>query len=355
MAFFSVNKVAIRGISGCVPKEVEENSSLPFYAPGEAEQVIEAIGIERRHVAPPDITASDLCAKAAQTLLDQLGWEKDSVDLLAFCTQMSDYLYHPNSFIVHDSLGLPESTVCLDYFHGCPGWVTSLSSVAAMVQSGQIKRALLLDGDTACRNFSINDRESRPLFGDAGIATALEYDEKAAPMYFHIGSLSKDGRAIANCNPLGGQRMPFTPQTLQQLLDFRAGKIPFEEYAAKMDSMDVFAFALTKVPKALKKLCAHFGIETDSADHLMLHQANKLIVEHIAKRMRIPMERVPLSLRNYGNTTSASIPMTLVSECADALASGKQRLLLCGFGTGLAYAAAYLETDHILCPPIDEL
>ncbi|MGN0836987.1 MAG: 3-oxoacyl-ACP synthase III family protein [Akkermansia sp.] len=353
MAFFSVNRVAIRGISACVPKEVEENSSLPFYAPGEAEQVIAATGIERRHIAPPGSTASDLCCKAAQTLLDQLGWEKDSVDLLAFCTQTPDYINHPDSFVVHETLGLPESTVCLDYYHGCPGWVTSLSSVASMVQSGQIKRALLLDGDAVSKRIGKDNRESRPLFGDAGIATALEYDEKAAPMHFHIGSLSKEGRAIAS--PLGGARSPHTMQSYQRFLDILDGKIPFEQYTSKMDSMDVFAFAITKIPKALKKLCAHFGINPDSADRLVLHQANKLIVEHIAKRMRIPMERVPLSLRNYGNTTSASVPMALVSECAEALASGKQRLLLCAFGTGLAYAAAYLETDHILCPPIDEL
>ena len=134
MAFLKVDNVAIRGLSGCVPSQVEENITLPFYSSKEeAGQVIAATGIERRHVSPKDITSSDLCLRAAERLIEELGWEKDSIDLLAFCTQTPDYLNHPNSFVVHEKLGLKESTMCLDFYHGCPGWVTSLSSVASLV------------------------------------------------------------------------------------------------------------------------------------------------------------------------------------------------------------------------------
>lgn len=134
MAFLKVEKVAIRGISGCVPSQIEENISLPFYSSKEeAEQVIAATGIERRHVSPKDITASDLCLKATERLIEDLGWEKESIDLLAFCTQNPDYVNHPNSFVVHEKLGLKESTMCLDFFHGCPCWVSSLSAVSQMI------------------------------------------------------------------------------------------------------------------------------------------------------------------------------------------------------------------------------
>ncbi|MCF0186793.1 MAG: ketoacyl-ACP synthase III, partial [Bacteroidaceae bacterium] len=285
MAYIKAEKVAIRGFSGCVPANVEENIDLPFYAPGEAEQVIEKIGIVRRHVATPDITVADMCFKAAEKLIEELGWEKDSIDLLALCTQCPDYLNQPTSFLVHDELELPESTMCMDFYHGCPGWVVSLASVCNLVSTGQIKRAILLDGDSVTKDGTPNNREERPLFGDAATATALEYSEDAKPIYFNIGTKSDDGRALIH--PNGGFRNPFTMESLKYDLDRRAGKLSMEELESKMDSMDVFSFAITKVPKAMKKLCSEYDIDVDGIDKLVLHQANKLILENIAKRMKV--------------------------------------------------------------------
>ena len=354
MAFIKVEKCAIRGISGCVPSQVEENIDLPFYSSKEeAEQVIAATGIERRHVSPRDITASDLCLKAAEKLIQELGWEKDSIDLLAFCTQTPDYLNHPNSFVVHEKLGLKESTMCLDFYHGCPGWVVSLSSVSQLVGGGSIKRAILLDGDTVSKVLNKNNREERPLFGDAGTATALEYDEYASPIYFNIGTKSEDGVAIASLD--GGYRNPFTIESLSRRLKAIEGTLPMEEVTSKMDSMDVFSFAITKVPKAIKKMCSEFDIEINSVDNLVLHQANKLIIDNVAKRLKIPTEKVVVGLRNYGNTTSVSIPLAMLSERIDILSTTKQTNVVCGFGTGLAWGAAFFETKNIICPQIIEI
>lgn len=354
MAFIKVEKVAIRGFSGCVPSCVEENRDLPFYStPEEAEQVIAAIGIERRHITTPDQTASDLCLHAAEKLIKDLGWEKDSIDLIAFCTQNPDYVNHPNSFVVHEKLGLSDDTMCLDFYHGCPGWVVSLSAVSQMVSSGYVKRAILLDGDTVSKDQDASNREERPLFGDAGTATALEYDADAKPMYFNIGTKSDGGKALARID--GGYRTPYTMESLGRELKRLAGTLSSEEDVNKMDSMDVFSFAITKVPKALKKLCAEFCIDLETVDKLVLHQANKLIMDNILKRMKMPAEKMPLGLRNYGNTTSASIPLAIVSECQKEVQNGVQRYLVCGFGTGLAWGAAYFETDKIVCPNILEI
>lgn len=354
MAFFKVDRVSIRGISGCVPANVEENIDLPFYASKEeAAQVIAATGIERRHISTPDITASDLCLHAAEKLIEDLGWEKDSIDLIAFCTQNPDYVNQPNSFVVHEKLGLPESTMCLDFYHGCPGWVVSLSAVSQMVSGGYIKRALLLDGDTVSKDQDASNREERPLFGDAGTATALEFDEKAEPIFFNVGTKSEDGKALTREH--GAYRNPYTIETLSKELSRLAGTLSDDQKETKMDSMDVFSFAITKVPKALKKLCAEFEISVDNVDKLVLHQANKLIIENIAKRMKMPMEKVPLGLKNYGNTTSASIPLAIVSECSNEVINGKQTNLVCGFGTGLSWGAAYFTTEKIVCPGIVEI
>lgn len=352
MAFLEIHNVAIRGISACVPKNVEENKDLPFYAPGEAEQVIAATGIERRHVTTPEQTASDLGLGAAEKLIDALGWEKETIDLLAFCTQNPDYQNHPNSFLVHEKLGLLERTMCLDFYHGCPGWVVSLSAVSSMLSSGVIKRAIFIDSDTVTKDYEKGNREERPLFGDAGTATALEYCTDAKPMYFNIGTNSVDGHALIHQH--GGYRNPFTHETLQQEFDRKSADNTSMSSDSHMDSMDVFSFAITKVPKALKKLVAEYGIEIGSVDNLVLHQANKVILENIAKRLNVPMENVPLGLRNYGNTTSASIPLSIVSE-RGAVMAGYQRNLVCGFGTGLSWGAAYFETENVICPPVVEI
>lgn len=349
MAFLKIDNVAIKGISACVPPSVEENRDIPFYAPSEAEQIIVATGIERRHIAGPNICVSDLCFKAAEKLIEELEWDKDSIDLLALCTQNPDYKNQPTSFLVHERLGLKESVMCLDFFHGCPGWVTSLSSVSAMLSTGGIKRALLLVGDTVSKDQNQASHESRPLFGDACTATVLEYEQGAPAMLFNNGTMSDGGKALILTQ--GGYRNPYTHETLEIELARRAGTLP-EGLADDMDGMDVFSFAITKVPKALKRLCTEYEIKIEDIDYLILHQANKLIVDAIAKRLKIPTEKVPLGLHEYGNTTSASIPLTIVSECAEAYRNGKQKALVCGFGTGLSWGSAFIETNKIVIPKV---
>ena len=251
-------------------------------------------------------------------------------------------------------LKMPQSVMCLDFFHGCPGWVVSLSSVCSLLSTGTVKRAILLDGDEVTKWNIPNNREERPLFGDAGTAVALEYDSNAESMFFNIGTLSEEGKTLIN-NPYGGLRHPYTMETLKYTLECRAGKLPKEKCLKTMDSMDVVSFAITKVPKAIKGLCSEFGIDVNNIDAFVLHQANKLIIENIAKRMKIPMEKVPLGLRCYGNTTSASIPLTIITECRENVTTGNQKNLVCGFGTGLAWGAAYFETKKIICPNIVEI
>lgn len=349
MAFLKVNNVAIRGIAACVPPQFEENKDIPFYAPGEAEQVIAATGIERRHIAGADICVSDLCARAGERLLDELGWEHNSIDLLVVCTQNPDYRNQPTSYLIHERLGLPEGTLCLDFFHGCPGWVSTLGGASSLIASGSLKRALLLVGDTVSKDQNMASHESRPLFGDACTATALEFSEDAPAMFFNYNTYSDGGKALILTQ--GGYRNPYNHETLEIELQRRAGTLK-EGLADDMDGMDVFSFAITKAPKALKKLCTEFEIDFEKIDHIILHQANKMIVDAIAKRLKVSSDKVPLGLREYGNTTSASIPLTIVSECADDYRKRHQKSLVCGFGTGLSVAAAYIETDNIVCPKV---
>lgn len=351
MAFLKIDNVAIRGISACVPPKVEENKDIPFYTPEEAEKVIESTGVERKHiVADSGITASDLCLKACEKLLDELGWERESIDLICNVTQTSDYTNHPNVFVLHEKLGLTNDCMSLDLYHGCPGWVIGLSSVASLVSQESIKRALLLDGDNITSVQYGQDRESRPLFGDAGTATAIEFDESAAPLLFQTGTNSVDG--VALIHKKGGVRQPHTLESYKQELGMLSGEISTEGVEDLMDGMSVFSFGITTPPKSIKQLCEHYEINIEEVDKLVLHQANLFMVNKIAKKLKMPAEKVPSCLKDYGNTTSTSIPLTIVAQCQSDYSNEKQKTLACAFGTGLAWASVYFETEKIVVPSV---
>ena len=350
MAFLKVENVAIRGISACVPPKVEENRDIPFYTQEEADKVIVSTGVERKHIVSDGITASDLCLKACEKLLDELGWERESIDLICNVTQTSDYTNHPNVFVLHEKLGLKNDCMALDLYHGCPGWVIGLSSVASLVSHGSIKKALLLDGDNITSVQYREDRESRPLFGDAGTATALEFDETASPLLFQTGTNSVDG--VALIHKKGGMREPHTLESYKQELGMLNGELSTEGVEDLMDGMSVFSFGITMPPKSLKQLCEHYHINIEEVDKLVLHQANLFMVNKIAKKLKMPAEKVPSCLKNYGNTTSTSIPLTIVTQCRGDFSNGKQKTLACAFGTGLAWASVYFETEKIVVPSI---
>ena len=350
MAFLKVENVAIRGISACVPPKVEENREIPFYTQEEADKVIESTGVERKHIVSDGITASDLCLKACERLLDELGWERESIDLICNVTQTSDYTNHPNVFVLHERLGLKNDCMALDLYHGCPGWVIGLSSVASLMSHGSMKRALLVDGDNITSVQARLDRESRPLFGDCGTATAMEFDNTAAPLLFQIGTNSQDG--IALIHRKGGMREPHTLESYEQWIEMLDGRLSPEGLEDTMDGMSVFSFGITMPPKSIKLLCEYFEIDMETVDKLVLHQANLFMVNKIAKKLKIPVEKVPSCLKDYGNTTSTSIPLTIVTQCQSEYSNEKQKTLACAFGTGLSWATAYFETEKIIVPSI---
>lgn len=351
MAFLKVSNVAIRGISACVPPYVEENREIPFYTAEEAEKVIETTGVERKHIVKDGITASDLCLKAAEKLINELKWERESIDAICYVTQTPDYLNQPTGFVIHDKMNLSADCMVLDLFHGCPGWVVGLNTLSSLMSSGSIKRALLLDGDNVTLEMIALDRESRPLFGDCGTVTALEFDESAPAMYFNHGTNSKDGKALIHNE--GGSRNPYTMETVETELKLRSGELsPEDVNVDTMDGMSVFSFGITTPPKSIKKLLEELNIDIDDVDKVVLHQANLFMLKKIIKKLKIDSSKAPSCLKEYGNTTSTSIPLTIVSQCKNDYEHNKLKSVVCGFGTGLSWATAYFETNDLIIPEV---
>lgn len=350
MAFLKIDNVSIKGISACVPPKVEENTDISFYTSEEVTKVIDSTGVERKHIVSEGITGSDLCLKATEKLLEKLCWDRETVDAIIYVTQTPDYTSPPTVFVMHDKLELSNDCLAIDLNHGCPGWVIGMATLASLMSHGTIKRALLLDGDNITSSQYPLDRESRPLFGDCGTATALEYDEQATPLLFHTGTNSKDGVSLIRRK--GAYRLPHTLETYKRELGMLSGELPVEESDDTMDGMSVFSFGITMPPKSMKQLCEAYGLDMNSIDKLLIHQANQFMINKIAKKMKIDMQKVPSSLRDFGNTTSASIPLTLVSQCNNEYSSRKMKSLACGFGTGLSWASVYFETENIACPDV---
>lgn len=177
MSFVSVKNVRIAGISACVPERVEENRDYTLLSGEEVEKYIKATGVERRHCAIHDgsICTSDLCLKAAEKLISDLGWEKSEVELLVFVSHTTDYRLPATACVLQDRLGLSTSCMAFDVTLGCSGYLLGLGIAGNMLASGTIKKALLMVGNTQSEYASFEDRSMYLLLGDAGTVTALEY------------------------------------------------------------------------------------------------------------------------------------------------------------------------------------
>ena len=337
MSQLTINNVRLAGMSACVPATVEDNRSLPIYKDeNDALKVIASTGIERHHKVEPGTTASDLTVKAVEALLARMGWEPQDIDCFAYVCTSRDYIAPQTACVLQDRLKLRNDCCVFDLPFGCSGWVYGMSIVASLMSHGTFKRAILVAAETNTQNRNPRDTAVRPLFGDASTATALEYDpDHSRPMNFMYGVDGSGFEAV--WAPYGGMRHPVTIDSLEEK------EVSPGVYRRGVDmivnGMDVFGFAIKQPPRSLKGLIETFNIDVDTVDLLLLHQANKFIDEKIRKAVKIPSEKTPYCLEEYGNVTSASIPLTMVSRCSEQLGGDEKHCLACGFGVGLAWAS----------------
>lgn len=350
MAFLDLKHVTIRGIAACVPKESEFNKDI-YSQWGDYEQFLLTTGIEQRRKASDLVCSSDLCIAAAEKLIADLNWEKSDIDAVIFVTQTPDYILPSTAPIIQEKLGLGNHCYTLDISLGCSGWVYALSVLAALMQNGSLKKGLLLAGDTILKFCSPQDKSTYPLFGDAGSATALEYNSDDVSIQFCMNSDGAGKEAIIIRD--GGYRNPVTYNSL--IPAFYAEGIIRHKLNLELDGMNVFSFGISKAPQVVKELLEHFIINQEAVDYYTFHQANFFMNEKIRKKLKLSVERVPYSLKEFGNTSCASIPLTLVTQIGYELKKRKLIHVACGFGVGLSWGAVSFETDKIVCPDLIEL
>lgn len=349
MSRLTINNVRIVGMSACVPANVEENLTLPIFADEqEARKVIASTGIERHRYVTDGVTASDLSIKAVEAILGDLKWEATDIDCLFYVSTSRDYIAPQTACILQDRLGLRNDCFVMDLPLGCSGWVYGMSVIGSMMSNGSFKKGLLIAAETNTRNRSRKDRTVRPLFGDAATVTALMYDELAPKMNFKFWVDGAGYQAV--WTKYGGMRYPANVESVKEI-EIEPGIIR-KGTDMVVNGMDVFGFAIKEPPMALREMIKDFSINLESIDYLLLHQANKFIDDKIRKSIKVPKEKVPYCLQDYGNVTSASIPLTMVTQCASVLESKECHILACGFGVGLAWACMEFTSDHMIISDI---
>lgn len=344
MAFLNIKNVAIVGMSAGVPRQIMPTvSTTDKY---DAENYIATTGIREKRYSN-DFTTSDLAFAATEQLIADLGWNKKEIDALVFVSQTPDYLLPATSCILQDRLGLSRDCMALDISLGCSGWVYGMSVVSSLLQAGNIKKALLLAGDARKQA----PEEPDQLFGFAGTCTALEYKEGAEPLLFNLGTDGSGYDAIIK--PMGGCRNQVTPDALVPEM-CEDGRMR-HKYQTLMKGMDVFSFGITTAPKSIKKLAKEYELNIDTVDYFIFHQANRKMNEFIRNKLKIAEEKVPYSMTHFGNTSSASIPLTIVTQIADQVSEGNKELIACGFGVGLSWGTLHFKLDHPVISKLVEL
>ena len=352
MAYWNIKNVALRGVTGTVPNNPVKTSDFPFFTQEEADLFDETVGIKNRYIAPKDVCASDLCCDAAERLISGLGWPKETIDVMLFVSVTGDYKTPPTSAILQDRLGLPSSTFVLDVPMGCCGCVYGINVAGNLISSGTAKRALVLVGDTAMRMGSPKDKSRGPLFGDSGTALALEFDPTANDIIIDFNTMGSGYTALMT--PHGGYRHPIDKETSFEYEDFGNGIIRAPKDALII-GMDVFSFAITKPPISVKKMLEEQGLDKDKdVDYFLIHQANKLIVDRVVKKLKLPVEKVPYNLQKFGNLGGASIIMLMASELGEELSQRPLTLMCSSFGLGLTWGTMLLKTRPMLVLPINK-
>ena len=340
MAVLHYGGVGITAMAACLPEQVIDNYhyDLDLWPEEEVRKVVEKVGVYERRFADENTCASDLCYAAAEKLIADNSVDRGEIDLLVFLSQTPDYRMPATSILLQDRLGLSMSTMAFDISLGCSGFINALSIVYAMMQNHGFRKALLLNGETRSKVYSRKDRREAFIFGDAGVAALIERNDRFGESHFSLNSDGSRGSLIMI--PGGGYRNMSSIETLREKVVDEYGNIRSDENGY-MNGADVFNFVIVEVPKDIKRLMAATGEDIHNLDYYVFHQANTFINKHIAKKMKLDSAKIPWSIQKYGNTSSVSVPLTIVSELKDKMA-GQKRLLLSAFGVGMAWGSAII-------------
>lgn len=334
---FNLKSINIEAIYACVPSTKVKTEDFPFFDKVQSQLFTKSTGVIERRVANQKTTCSDLCFSAANSLISDLKCLEE-IDLLLFVSQSPDYFLPATSILLQEKLGLPEHIMAFDINLGCSGFIYGLITAAQYIQSGAVRKALLLVGDKSTISTHPQDRSTTPLFGDAGTATLISASSDHRNMAVDAGTDGRGRNAIII--PGGHSRHPYG--------SFDASTYEFEglirtKNHLHLDGLAVFNFALQQVPCSIDRILEQANITMDNVDFVVLHQANQLISNTIEKKLKIPSFKMLHSITNFGNTSSASIPLTIAWNNKNENDSASFTWIMCGFGVGFSWSTICID------------
>lgn len=338
-----IAQVAIRAITATVPRNTVDLRDLgDLWGPQELRRVTQATGITKVRIAPATMMTSDLCEDAARRLMTRLQLPPESVDAIVFVTQTPDFIVPSTSTLLQSRLGLPESTITFDLNGGCCGYIYGLLQAALLVNAGMCGRVMVLAGDTISKLLAPKDRGVRAVFGDGGSATLVERQVDCSSAF---AIRSDGGSASALIVPAGGFRTPRSDSTAVEHVTHDGNSRSADHLY--MDGTGVMTFALKVVPEIIEEVIRLVSWQTSGPTLCMLHQANRLMIEVLRRKLRMGERTVPFVCGETGNTGPASIPLAL-TLASQALHAEKmlERTVLCGFGAGLSWGAVATNLSH---------
>lgn len=328
-----IQNIQIAAVASYLPKQNLELSSLgELFGEKEVTNIMKTTGIERLRIAEENETSSDMCFHAATHLIEKEGISKSDIDGLVFVSQTTDYILPATSVVLQNRLGLSRNTVCLDIHYGCSGYIYGLFQAALWISSGACQNVLVLSGDTTSKMLHPNDKSMRMVFGDAGTATLVAKGD--SPMAFNICSDgSGSDQLIVQA---GGFRLPKSEKTKELIEDEDHNVRTLENLS--IDGLGIFSFVISEVHPNVNAVIEQVGWTKEDVNLFAFHQANNYLLSYVQKRLKVPVDKIPMNVKNYGNTGPASIPL-LLSDIYSEKQEDLSKVILSGFGVGLSWGS----------------
>jgi len=339
-------EIKISAIACAIPSKRYEISNLNYHLLTEKERqrFVKVVGIENRRWGPKNYCSSDYCYAAAEKILKDLNIERQDVGIVVYVTQTPDYITPATACSLQTKLGLSNGTIAFDVNLGCSGFTYGLMIVSSIMKNLNIKHGLLLAGDSPSKMICPDDKTTAMLFSDAGSACLLSLDAKAKPFLYDCNS---DGTGAGTIMVKSGYRNGFDP---------KPNEIGKTDFNLDLDGAAIMDFTVSQIPISVKKVVENARSNNPNLeiDNYFFHQANKVVNDTVASRLGLKSANIPSTLREYGNTSSASIPLTMLSLGQEYF-NTKRNIILCGFGVGLSWATILAETENLKILDLVEL
>lgn len=328
----------IKAISYYLPDEILDNSKISNQFPEwSIEKIANKTGIYKRHISKEDEFSSDLAIKAANKLFEEHNINREDIDFILLCTQSPDYFLPTTACIIQDKLGIPTSAGAIDFNLGCSGYVYGLGLAKGLICSEEAVNVLLITAETYSKFIHPNDKSNRTIFGDAASATLITANDG----YATIGkcSLGTDGRGSENLIVKGGG-MRLEKSKSQDFYVDEFNNARHDDYLF-MNGSEIFNFTSEMVPLLVENTLKRNNLNPEDVNLYVFHQANKFMLNHLRKKIKISEEQFYYFIENCGNTVSSTIPIALYHAILDKKTNGN--VLLAGFGVGYSWGGVILH------------